>query len=186
MDESLQVEVDTGVDVEEIRSSLDAQRGIILQSMTRAMSKVSWPWFSGQVATVIDNLRHEDFTPWLGKAWDDYAELREYKNQNLHPPGISEWRDMDPHRLEGMLHPNISIRCYGQDIGTLELDVGVVADIHSISLHICNGEIIGFRAGEYKINFVVQCQEVPVYGPIEFDAGTLVRERGFDPPITIL
>ncbi len=186
MDSSIQVDADFGVDLQEIGRNLDDHRDVIVQNCSAAISKMSWPWLRGRIVTLIDDLRDEDFLPWLGRAWGEYGAIRAYADETRYARDADIWHDMDPHSLKGELNPRVTFRCNGAELGSLDFGVAVVADIHSVSLHICNAKIIGFRAGEYKVSLAVSCNETPLGKPIELDRGRLADEHKFEHPIVII
>lgn len=179
MAEDALIEVGCGVDVETIERALENGRKQIKHNVGGALGHLSWPMVRESLAVAIRDEIGKGLMPWLASAWTTARELHQFKDREAYPPGTESFYDMVPQSVDGSIHPQISIRCAGAEVGSLRFDVTVAADFHSLALIIRDAAIIGFGGGDYEISLRIRLEGHDLSGPITLEKSRLPGRMRF-------
>jgi hypothetical protein len=178
--------VDLGIDAEEIEKRLETRREEIERDSRGALAHLSWPMVRERLAIAIRDEVGRDLMPWMAQAWTIAGELHQFKDTETYPAGQDAFYDMIPHSIEGLIHPQIFIRCAGQDLASLRFDVKITAAFKSVALIIRDARIIGFGGGEYLVGLNIGLDGNDLGGPIELERSRLPVRYAFEPGLPIL
>jgi hypothetical protein len=177
---------DLGLNAEEIEKILEDHREEIERESQGALARLTWPMVRERLAIAIRDEVGRDLTPWIAQAWTTAGELHQFKDTKAYPAGQDSFYDMAPHSVEGMIHPQISVRCAGQDLASLRFDVKVTAEFQSVALVIRDARIIGFGGGEYGVTLGIGLDGKDLGGPIELERSRLPGRCTFPHSLPIL
>ena len=180
------IEVDLGIDAEEIEKRLETRREEIERDSRGALAHLSWPMVRERLAIAIRDEVGKDLVPWIAQAWKTADELHQFKDSATYPPGKDAFYDMAPHSVEGLIHPQVVIRCAGQDLASLRFDVKIGAEFQTIALIIRDAGIIGFGGGEYSVTLTIGLDGNELGEPIELERSRLPLRYTFEPGLPIL
>jgi hypothetical protein len=180
------IEVDLGIDAEEIEKRLESHREEIERDSRGALAHLSWPMVRERLAIAIRDEVGRDLLPWIAQAWKTAEELHQFKDTDTYPAGKDAFYDMAPHSIEGLIHPQVFIRCAGQDLASLRFDVKVGAKFQTIALIIRDARIIGFGGGEYLVTLTIGLDGNEFGDPIELERSRLPARYTFEPGVPIL
>ena len=186
MAEAATIEIDPGIDAEQIEQAIENGRDRIRQETQGAFANLSWSMVKERLAIELREQLGNGLMPWLGSAWTAVRELHEFKDTAKYPAGSDAFYDMVPQSIEGTIHPRITVRYAGQDIAELPFDVTVTADFHSVALVIRDAQIVGFGGGDYEITLKITLYDQGLSGPIQLDKARLPGKFTFARGLPIL
>jgi len=180
------IEPDLGIDAGEIEKLLDNRRQEIERDGRGALAHLSWPMVRERLAIAIRDEVGKDLFPWVAQAWTTASDLHQFKDTETYPAGKDSFYDMVPHSIEGVIHPQIFIRCAGQDLANLRFDVKVTAEFQSVALVIRDATVIGFGGGEYGLTLTIGHEGNDLGEPIELERSRLPGRYTFKHGLPIL
>jgi hypothetical protein len=179
MAEAVTIDVDTGIDTEEIERALDNGRKRIEDEARGRLAHLSWPMVRKRLAVAIDDELGKDMLPWIASAWQTFADLQKFKDEEKYPPGRDYFYDLFPQSIEGAIQPKVTVSCEGQTLAELPFDVKVKVAFHCGALVIRNAEIVGVGGGDYKVTLDIALYGQDLGGPIELHKSRLPVEFTF-------
>lgn len=170
---------------EAIEGALAREREEILETVSGALTSVSWPLLRSRIADAIAQALEGDKLPWLAQAWSTAKALQAYKDEGKYPRGTQSFVKLGEHSIEGQLHPTVAVSVNGAEVGALEFTVPITADMNAVSLSVLDGAITGCGGGDCTLSASLHWREFELCEKFGLGSFTLPGKFEFAKPIAI-
>lgn len=144
--------------------------------------RLSWPLLRGEISEAVAKELDWDVYDMIGRGWAAAAELREYRDDRLHPPNQKAAIRFGQHKVSATLHPVLAIDIAGYQCPDIKFDAVLAATFSAVTLTIENKHITGFTAGECDLTVELRHRETTLCKPKSVKRVTLPSSVRFDPP----